>query len=488
MPLFVVAVRTLLQPIPPEDYWWHLAMGRIIAETGAIPSTNMYLYTLPVDAPFYDQPWLAQWLMYQIASAGGHIGTVGAHAALLLGTWVFVVREALRRGATPVVVGITAAAAHYVAASTLVPRTQMFAYPCFVAVAAITLRYADADCRRVTFWAVVSVATAFWANVHGSFVLAPLLVGAIGVGVVVQRLREREAIRPKQLGDWGVALLLSVLAIGATPQGVENLWYPVSILGATKGEGPAVLEWVPPGLYPQGIVFYAALLGACALLLLRRRQVPVWSFLVFALLSALAVSSVRGVIWWALAAVLIVGPHVAAWLPRPARETSARQGALNAAILGAFVLVTALCWPGAPLFRVIDPSSLFGEARLADEGQAAALSASNPFGLLDPLRDLDGRIFHEQSAAGFLEFYLAERNAPIVFVDQRLELLPPELWHEYFVLSRAKPGWRDVIARYDVRVFLLHLGEQPKLVDALRTDEDFRLVGEHGGWALFVRE
>ena len=190
MPLFVVAVRTLLQPIPPEDYWWHLAMGRLI-DGGALPTTNMFLYTLPVDAPFYDQPWLAQWVMYLVARGGGHVATVGLHTALLVGTWSYLVRHALTRGAIPIVVGIAAALAHYVAASTLVPRTQMFAYPCFVAVVVVLLASADGRCGRARLWVTVGVATLVWANVHGSFVLAPILVAAVMGGAILEGVRRR---------------------------------------------------------------------------------------------------------------------------------------------------------------------------------------------------------------------------------------------------------------------------------------------------------
>ncbi len=55
-------------------------------------------------------------------------------------------------------------------------RTQMFAYPCFSAV----LRSASAGGGRVdpsAFWRARAFA-ALWANVHGSFVLAPLLMAA----------------------------------------------------------------------------------------------------------------------------------------------------------------------------------------------------------------------------------------------------------------------------------------------------------------------
>ncbi len=35
--LILIALRPLFSPIPPHDFWWHLATGRVIATQGTIP-------------------------------------------------------------------------------------------------------------------------------------------------------------------------------------------------------------------------------------------------------------------------------------------------------------------------------------------------------------------------------------------------------------------------------------------------------------------
>ncbi len=486
MPLFVIAVRTLLQPIPPEDYWWSLVWGRLIATTGTIPSSNLFLFTMPADAPFFDQPWLAQWLMYLVVAAVGHLGMLVFHTGILVGTWGVAGAALLRRGCNPIVVGLGGTVAYYVASTTLMPRTQMFAYPCFLALLLLVTMRDRREVGSKLFWAGIAAVTAFWANVHGTFVLAPLVVGAAALGFVLQ---ERGAsLQADDLRAWGGGIVAAVVGSCASPHGAQNLLYPLSILQTTKGEGPLVLEWMPPGLYPQGILFYAGLLGAFVLLLMRRREVRWAEVLVFGGMSLLALTTVRGVVWWALTAMVVVLPHVSAVWPRAERDPSSAEGWFNLGVLVTMVGVVAATLPGMPIFRAVDAGALFGAGRSAERGEGAALSDATPWGLADEIGAVDGRIYHDQAAAGFVEWTLTTADSPraVAFVDQRLELVEPEVWSDYFAIARLRPGWREAVARHEVRAFLLRGYEHEPLIAALESSDRAVVAGRSGPWTLWV--
>src|SRR3982750_3321322 len=68
--LMLIALRPLLTPIPPNDFWWHMATGRTIIAQGAIPVLDSFSYT-QAGQPFFNQGWLAQLLMYGIYQLGG---------------------------------------------------------------------------------------------------------------------------------------------------------------------------------------------------------------------------------------------------------------------------------------------------------------------------------------------------------------------------------------------------------------------------------
>src|SRR5262245_47764655 len=60
-----------ISPVLPHDFWWHLRVGQLIAEQGAIPQTNLFAWSLPSDAPYVYAAWLGEWLLFNVYRAGG---------------------------------------------------------------------------------------------------------------------------------------------------------------------------------------------------------------------------------------------------------------------------------------------------------------------------------------------------------------------------------------------------------------------------------
>src|SRR5688572_26263705 len=67
--LILIALRPLLVSIPPEDFWWHMAMGREIVQTGQVPTIDHFSYTQD-GAPYYVQNWLAEVFLYGMHQLG----------------------------------------------------------------------------------------------------------------------------------------------------------------------------------------------------------------------------------------------------------------------------------------------------------------------------------------------------------------------------------------------------------------------------------
>jgi len=127
LPLVGVIIAATLEPIPPHDYWWHLVMGREIASTGVVPSSNLFLYTLPQSLPFVDQPWLAQWILYQVHGAAGYAGGVLLRNFLVVMSWGVALHAMWKRAPNPMVVGATALVLILLTVPVLTVRTRIFA-------------------------------------------------------------------------------------------------------------------------------------------------------------------------------------------------------------------------------------------------------------------------------------------------------------------------------------------------------------------------
>jgi len=63
-PIWVLAILGSIfafvstNPIQPEDFWGHMAVGRIVFETGAVPTTDLFSFTA-AGQPYIYQSWLA---------------------------------------------------------------------------------------------------------------------------------------------------------------------------------------------------------------------------------------------------------------------------------------------------------------------------------------------------------------------------------------------------------------------------------------------
>ncbi len=56
--------------IRPNDFWWHLKVGEIIAATGQVPTTDMFSYTA-YGLPWLYQSWLAEVAFHLLHALGG---------------------------------------------------------------------------------------------------------------------------------------------------------------------------------------------------------------------------------------------------------------------------------------------------------------------------------------------------------------------------------------------------------------------------------
>ncbi len=68
-------------PIRPQDFWWHIAIGREIASTGKIPTTDVYSYTEAGQPyPSYQMFWLMETVLYELYRLGGPALVVFLHS------------------------------------------------------------------------------------------------------------------------------------------------------------------------------------------------------------------------------------------------------------------------------------------------------------------------------------------------------------------------------------------------------------------------
>lgn len=476
-----IALRALLTPIPPNDFWWHMATGRLIVETGQIPTTDSFSYT-QAGQPFYNQSWLGQLLMYGLYGLGGAPLVIIAQAALLAGTYGLLLRLCLRRtGRLRVSVAFLLLATMPASFDNWIVRPQTYALPLFVVYLYVLdgWRRGGAGGRAgrpiglpLRLWALPILAV-IWVNLHGSFVLGGALIGLTFVGEGLRRFvadrREAAAWARRPVGRaedvldrpasparpplWQlfVAGALTGLAWLINPGGFQVIGYVRNLL-SSSAVTRLVTEWAPQTVRdPNGVIFFLFVIVAIVLLAYApRRPDPVDMLLVGAFFW-LALGAVRNNIWFIAVATPLLVDQLASWIPRDDRPAFQGAPAINAALAGVIGLLLLLALPWVKPALGLPPE--VGDLIAPDTPVAAVAFLKD-----DPRPP--ARLFHEMSYGSYL---IWADPAQKVWADPRIELYPLAQWLDYQRLSGGA-NVADLLAKYQIDGLLLSNEHQEALV------------------------
>jgi hypothetical protein len=154
-----------------EDLWGRMAAGRLTMSERRVPRKDVFAY-VPTKPLWVDHEWLSGVAFYEVHRVSGGAGLLALRAALGVGTMALLLHAA--RSASPWTVALLSLAAWPLLAQGFnsVVRAQAFTFLFF----ALTLFVLERGKGRLALVPLV----ALWANLHGGFILGPLLLLAYG--------------------------------------------------------------------------------------------------------------------------------------------------------------------------------------------------------------------------------------------------------------------------------------------------------------------
>ena len=424
-------LAALIAPLPATDLTYHLRAGDEVLTTGRVPAVDTWTYTIAGE-PWLDQQWGAQVILTVIYRVGSWTGLVLFRAALvgLIAASIF---ELCRRQGTGVRTAAWLALGSFaVAAPAMALRPQLLAMALF-AVTLLIVSDRAAHPRRL--WLIVPIAT-LWANVHGSFFLAPAVLGLAWIADVAERSPRRHLA----LAVAGV----TAAACCVTPFG-PSVWVYAAQLGANPSVTSLISEWQPTSARDiSGILFFGSSLLVAAYLARRGRPTPWPTLLWLGFFFVIGAYAARGIAWWPFAAVAALAPLMGAdrvGVEERVPEAPRAMRIANAIVAGAVVVA---CVALLPVWRPIDPD--------IDVPQGVLSQA--PPGLTGAVREAAApgdRLLAPQPWASWFEFAMP---ALPVAVDSRIELFPNDVWSDYLVVAGGSAGWEDVIASWNPQLIV----------------------------------
>ncbi len=294
-----------------NDLWWHLETGRWMLAHHRLPVEDPFSFTAFM-RPWHDVEWLSELAMYGVWKIAGEAGLVFG-AALALAA-VFGLAWSLARLtsgsdlAAGVVMVIAVAGSRYWWA----PRPTLASD----LLALLTLLILERYRRGLSRWEIWTVPplAALWANLHGGFVLAPILVGTVAGGVLVSPLvpsLKPEGFDAERRRNLFVVALLVPAALLVNANGTSILTQSVQMFGASKYRF-LVDEWTWPD---RGFVV-TAWLAAFALVVLGRKRLRLSTLGLGLGLTALATSAHRFELYFGLLVLPILAEGIGTVTPR----------------------------------------------------------------------------------------------------------------------------------------------------------------------------
>jgi hypothetical protein len=466
--LSTIAAFISMSPTVPNDYWWHLKAGQLVATSG-IPHTNLFAWTLPTEHPYVYQSWLGEYLFYLLYTMGGHPLVIFARNLLGTVAYTLVALEAQRRSGSWRLAALAAVLAAAMAINNLTTRTQNWSWLPFMATFILLSRYADGQ-LHARWLAALPLIMAFWVNVHGGFIMGVLLAGAFVVGETLRRVLKQARALPWQRLRW---LYIAVAAMGlatlVNPLGIGVFAYVRTLLSDTSSQG-LIIEWQSPT--PRNIAggfFYGGVLLVIAAFAFARRRPSITDVILVCGLAWQAFIGVRYVVWFGMVAMPIVVQAIAAPRPLFASSTpSGRERGAGTLANGTVVaLLLALVLIVQPWTKHLLPLPTEYQAQFVEMPSAPQLfTIDTPYVAVEHLRaePCDGRMFNEMGYGSYMAWALYPEAQS--FIDPRVELYPFDLWEDYIAITRGEE-LAEHLARFEIACVVLDQDDQPQLAAAM---------------------
>ncbi len=483
---------TLVPIRSDNDCWWHVKSGMYIAENG-LPEHDVFSYTAE-DYEWHNHEWLAQILFYkawQIGDSSGFGGWRGVILFKAIIVWLaysllfFLVLAISRNAYLALLIAVLAVA---IGRRTFYPRPPVISNLFLMGEIWLLIAVSEGWIRKGWVFLLVPV-IALWTNLHGAWMAGGVLVGAFAIEQAASHIRrfplENYVGHPPVQLSWkelGLFLVLCLAATFANPYGIELYKLPgrvMSDLELVRSIG----ELRSPDFFFV-IDFELSVLALIAVTLFSRGfKARLFEVLIALFFLHQAIQHVRHLLLFSVMMAPLyarVGGYLLERLNRDlAKSFTQFRIAGNTAVL--FLAALCACWvlvnprEGGSLSNVLNlnvSASTYPQRNLqyfSGDGYIKERFPSRAVDVIE-LAELQGRMFNENSYAGYLIWRLSPEDVK-VFTDPRFDIFGGDIWRKERLIAegrtetfvdengnRVSISWETLLNEYDVQWALIPAG------------------------------
>jgi hypothetical protein len=438
------------------DFGWHLMTGKIILTSG-ISKTDPFSYTMP-SFPFINHEWLNDVIIAKLFPVVGWFGLSFLFAVLAILTIVICINKDLPwvLKAILFIFGIS------VIEPTFAVSPRVFSWLFLSLTAYIVL---NKELWQKYWWLTLLIIL-LWANLHGSFPLGILILGA----VFIIRTFASHKFQIKEF----LATILGFAVSFINPYG-SKLWWLVWLTISDSSIKSRIAEWQPTLTSPTGLSFLLFFLVALSVVLIYRyrRKFSSEELIINVFFFIFALTAIRNVPFWVIVDLPMVGKGLTHLSKDLEKIQNAKKKFLKVSY-AVFVLSSAfLIFQFGYTFYHI--STYFNETGFYPSGAVKYLSVHIP----------SGQIFSSYDWGGYLVWKLPQKK---VFIDGIMPVWkfpaePPgeskDAMDDYMNLTSGKVDHKPLFNKFDIDTVLLAKPLQENGMVAL-LEKDFPFLEKFG--------
>ena len=433
------------------DLGWHLRTGQLILETGTIPHSDPYSFTV-AGQPWITHEWLSEIIMYPLYANWGFGALIFFFAVVLVaGLWL-VYRQIREDGVDQTLASVVLGLSAFAAMGVWGTRPLVFTLFLAPLYALLLRRWWRGDTRALLPLPFTMVV---WVNLHGGYMFGLGLVAVYLVAAIAARWLGPQQTHGslRALAIVGAACLLATLV---NPNGYHILWYPFDTL-TSEAMRKYLGDWPSPDFHQVRYWPFAIMLALFFISAARARQrMGLADLLLVLALAAMGLQSNRHVPLFAV----IVGPVLARQLPSLTedlkslvvrtklverfRNANREAPAKLTTVLNLLVLLLIVGTVGIRVAQALPNEASLEVQREYFPADAVVYIRQN---------DIKGRIYNAYNWGGYLVLHLYPENR--VFIDSRADVYRDEFIEKYLETYYIRPDWPAALANYAVDYVLV---------------------------------
>ncbi len=456
------------------DFWWHIRVGRWMAENGRLPSQDLFTYTVSSHL-WTDHEYLTEILMWLTYGTFG-VGVLAIAFGLLTWAGFWLIYLQVRRQPF-VLVGLGLAIGAVAGAPIWGPRAQMitFALSCLEL---YWLRgYLSGRSRAINYFPLLMI---LWANLHGGWVIGfawlGVAIAAEFVGWAWNQANPAHLMHLRRLALIGV---LSAAAVAATPHLLSLYPYPFQTQGS-EAQQRLIVEWASPNFHNVEMRPFEAMIFVTVVGFALRRP-TVYDLLLALLGIGLALQNVRNIALFVAALTPVLITTYGEWwreLAATHRWTYTLPSRRLFAVTTAIVLV---------LIAVVTTVRVAGS--ISPARQQTTDAETYPVAAADWLAahpEVGTRMYNQYGWGGYLAYRFYPLQNRRVFIFGEAALMGDQLLNEYEHVSDIHTDWKQILDKYGVDYVIYNKGAP--LPNLLATQPDWTLVYQDSVAVIYVRK